>query len=164
MSKFTTPFYVKQENGRYRPADQAEVMDYASLLRWKSALGSNVLSSPEATRAFLKDRLSTEKNELFGIIFVDNRHRVLSFDVLFQGTIDGSSVHPRVVVQAVLDNNAAAVIFAHNHPSGLAEPSQADLRITQRLKDALALIEVRVLDHLIVGGDSITSFADRGLL
>jgi len=124
----------------------------------------DVLTSPEATRDFLKLKLYGLPHEVFACLFLDNRHRVIRYEELFQGTIDGSSVHPREVVRRVMETNAAAVIFAHNHPSGVAEPSQADLRITQRLKDALALIEVRVLDHLIIGEGAGTSLAERGLL
>ena len=126
--------------------------------------GQDVLTSPEATRDYLKLRLYGSPHEIFACLFLDNRHRVISYDELFQGTIDGASVHPRVVVQRVLATNAAAVIFAHNHPSGVAEPSQADLRITQRLKEALSLIDVRVLDHVIIGDGEGTSLAERGLL
>ncbi|WP_296704479.1 RadC family protein [Thiocapsa sp. UBA6158] len=126
--------------------------------------GQDVLASPEATRDYLKLRLYGSPHEIFACLFLDNRHRVISYDELFQGTIDGASVHPRVVVQRVLATNAAAVIFAHNHPSGVAEPSQADLRITQRLKEALSLIDVRVLDHVIIGDGEGTSLAERGLL
>ena len=97
------------------------------------------------------------------MIWLDNRHRVLAFEELFRGTIDGASVHPREVVRAAIRHNAAACIFAHNHPSGVAEPSQSDLRITQRLKDALTLVEVRPPDHVIVG-ETACSFAERGLL
>jgi DNA repair protein RadC len=124
-----------------------------------------VLTSPEATRDFIRLRLAEELNEVFGCIFLDNRHRVIAVEELFRGTIDGASVHPRVVVQhALTAHNAAAVIFYHNHPSGIVEPSQADLRITQRLKDALALVEIRVLDHVIVSFEGSTSLAERGLL
>jgi DNA repair protein RadC len=126
--------------------------------------GIDVLTSPEATREYLKLQLCGEPREVFACLFLDNRHRVIRFEPLFFGTIDGASVHPREVVRRAIETNAAAVIFAHNHPSGVAEPSQADLRITQRLKDALALIEVRVLDHLIVGEGPGTSLAERGLL
>lgn len=126
--------------------------------------GQDVLTSPEATRDYLKLRLHRSPHEVFACLFLDNRHRVISYDELFHGTIDGASVHPRVVVQRVLATNAAAVIFAHNHPSGVAEPSQADLRITQRLKEALSLIDVRVLDHVIIGDGEGTSLAERGLL
>jgi DNA repair protein RadC len=96
-------------------------------------------------------------------LFLDNRNRVITFEKMFYGTIDGASVYPREVVRMALKTNAAAVIFAHNHPSGVAEPSQADEQITQRLKEALALVDIRVLDHLIVG-DEVVSFAERGLL
>jgi DNA repair protein RadC len=102
--------------------------------------------------------------EVFCCLFLDNRHRLIAFDELFRGTIDGASVHPREVVRQALQRNAAAVILAHNHPSGVAEPSQADELITHRLKDALALVDIRVLDHLIVGDSRCTSFAERGLL
>jgi DNA repair protein RadC len=126
--------------------------------------GRDVISSPEATRDYLKLRLGTYPHEVFAALFLDNRHRVIDYRELFAGTIDGASVHPREVVRAALELNAAAIIFAHNHPSGVAEPSQSDLRITQRLKDALALIDVRVLDHLIIGEGEGTSLAERGLL
>ncbi|MDD3516816.1 MAG: DNA repair protein RadC [Chromatiales bacterium] len=123
----------------------------------------DALTSPDDTRRYLAARLRDHPHEVFAILFLDNRHRVIAFEELFQGTIDGASVHPREVVRRVLAHNAAAVILAHNHPSGVAEPSAADARITQRLKDALALIDVRVLDHLIVGDESV-SLAERGLL
>ena len=126
--------------------------------------GQDVLTSPEATRDYLKMRLYSSPHEIFACLFLDNRHRVIRYEELFHGTIDGASVHPREVVRRVMETNAAAVIFAHNHPSGVAEPSQADVRITQKLKDALSLIEVRVLDHIIVGDGEGTSFAERGLL
>ncbi len=126
--------------------------------------GQDVLTSPQATRDYLKMRLYGLQHEVFACLFLDNRHRVIRFEELFRGTIDGASVHPREVLRRVLDTNAAAVIFAHNHPSGVAEPSQADLRITQRLKSMLDLIEVRVLDHIIVGDGDGVSFAERGLL
>ena len=126
--------------------------------------GRDVISSPEATRDYLKLRLGTYPHEVFAALFLDNRHRVIDYRELFAGTIDGASVHPREVVRVALELNAAAIIFAHNHPSGVAEPSQSDLRITQRLKDSLALIDVRVLDHLIIGEGEATSLAERGLL
>jgi DNA repair protein RadC len=122
------------------------------------------LTSPEISRAYLRLKIAERKYEVFGCVFLDNRHRIIDFEELFQGTIDGASVHPRVVVQRSLEFNAAVVIFAHNHPSGVAEPSQADRRITQRLKDALALVDVRVLDHFIVTAEDSVSFAERGLL
>lgn len=126
--------------------------------------GRNVLTSPDATRDYLKLRLRGLPHEVFACLFLDNRHRVIEYRELFRGTIDGASVHPREVVTEALRWNAAAVIFAHNHPSGVAEPSQADLRITRRLCDACDLIDVRVLDHIIIGEGEGTSFAERGLL
>jgi len=122
------------------------------------------LESPEATRRFLLAELRDLRHEVFACLFLDNRHRVLAFDILFRGTIDGASVHPREVVTEALKRNAAAVILTHNHPSGVAEPSDADRRITQRLRETLALLDIRVLDHLIVGDGICVSFAERGLL
>lgn len=122
------------------------------------------LRDPDHTRRFLISRLRHLPYEVFGVLFLDNRHRIICFDEIFRGTIDGASVHPREIVRQTLDYNAAAVIFAHNHPSGVAEPSDADRSITQRLKQALALIDVRVLDHFIIGDGVATSFAERGIL
>ena len=121
------------------------------------------LSDPDSVRFYLSTRLRDRPAEVFACLFLDNRHHVLQYEELFQGTIDSATVHPREVVRNAIKHNAAAVIFAHNHPSGIAEPSQADERITQKLKDALALIDVRVLDHFVVG-EQIVSFAERGLL
>ncbi len=122
------------------------------------------LSNPRATREFVRMRLRDLPHEVFAILYLDNRHRVTGYEELFRGTIDGSSVHPREVVKHALARNAAAVILTHNHPSGVAEPSQADELITQRLKQALALVDIRVLDHLVVGDGVCESFAERGLL
>jgi DNA repair protein RadC len=121
------------------------------------------LSDPDAVRFYLTSKLRDLKSEVFAVLFMDTRHRLIAFEEMFQGTIDGASVHPREVVRRALHHNAAAVIFAHNHPSGVAEPSQADERITAKLKDALSLVDVRVLDHFVIG-DSVVSFAERGLL
>ena len=104
------------------------------------------------------------QHEVFCVLYLDGRHRLIEYVELFRGTIDGASVHPREVVKQALEKNAAAVIFAHPHPSGIAEPSQADELITRRLKDALAIVEIRVLDHLIVAAGDVISFAERGLL
>lgn len=122
------------------------------------------LESPRATRIFLNAQLRDRPYEVFCCLFLDNRHRLIAFEELFRGTIDGASVHPREVVRDALARNAAAVILAHNHPSGNAEPSQADELITARLRDALALVDIRVLDHLIVGDGTCISLAERGLL
>jgi DNA repair protein RadC len=124
----------------------------------------SALSNPRATREFLRMRLRDLQYEVFCCVYLDNRNRVIVFEELFRGTIDGASVHPREVVKQALSRNAAAVILVHNHPSGVAEPSQADELITRRLKEALALVDIRVLDHLIVGDGVCESFAERGLL
>ena len=124
----------------------------------------SALTSPQQTRRYLALRLQDHPHEVFACLFLDNRHRVIAFEELFHGTIDGASVHPREVVRRTLHHNAAAIILSHNHPSGVAEPSQADCRITLRLKEALALVDVRVLDHIIVGHSETVSLAERGLL
>ncbi|MEA2078971.1 MAG: DNA repair protein RadC [Pseudomonadota bacterium] len=122
----------------------------------------DALKNPAETRRYLTARLRDYPYEVFACLFLDTRHRVISYEELFRGTIDGASVHPREVVRRALQHNAAAVILAHNHPSGVAEPSDADRRITTRLKDALALIDIRVLDHVVIGDQLATSFAERG--
>lgn len=122
------------------------------------------LDSPSATARFLQVQYAGYEREVFGCLFLDNRHRLICFEELFSGTIDGASVHPREVVKRALQVNAGAVVLAHNHPSGVAEPSQADELITHRLKEALALVDIRCLDHMIVAGTKVTSFAERGLL
>ena len=120
------------------------------------------LSDPAATRKYLRARLRDMPYEVFACLYLDNRHRVIAFEELFRGTIDGASVHPREVVRSALKHNAAALIFAHNHPSGVAEPSDADRRLTRRLQEALALVDIRVLDHFVVGDGEVASFAERG--
>lgn len=123
----------------------------------------DAISDPEAIKDYLQTRLRDYPYEVFACLFLDNRHRIIEYEELFRGTIDSASVYPREVVRRTLKHNAAAVIFAHNHPSGVAEPSQSDERMTQRLKDALDLIDVRVLDHFVVG-DEVISFVQRGLI
>lgn len=126
---------------------------------------SDALTSPELTRRFLAATLRGYAYEVFACLLLDNQHRVIGFEELFRGTIDGASVYPREVVKLALDRNAAALIFAHNHPSGVAEPSEADKFITGRLKQALGLLDIRVLDHFIVGdGLNAFSFAEHGLI
>lgn len=130
----------------------------------EEAMRGEALVSSDATRRYLRARLRDRDHEIFACLFLDNRHRVLAFEELFRGTIDGASVYPREVVKAALRHNAAAVILAHNHPSGVAEPSRADTRLTERLRDALGLVDIRVLDHVIVGDGEPVSFAERGLV
>lgn len=141
-----------------------EVVYWAKEIVTKRFIRSNYLTSPEATREFLKLTLVNESRENFLVIFLDNQHGVLSYETLFKGTIDTAAVYPREVVKSALNNNAAAVILCHNHPSGSAEPSPADRLITDRIVTALDTINIRVLDHLIIGGSTIVSFAERGLI
>ena len=122
------------------------------------------LTSPEETAKFLRLKLIDAKNETFCCLFLDTRHRVIAFEELFHGTIDGATVYPRVIAQRCLELNAAAVILAHNHPSGIAEPSVADQAITRRVKEALALLDIRTLDHFVIGDGTPTSMAKRGML
>ncbi|WP_341327083.1 DNA repair protein RadC [Methylotuvimicrobium sp. KM2] len=124
----------------------------------------DALTSPDITRAYLSAQLRGYSYEVFACLFLDNQHRVLKLEELFRGTIDSASVYPREVAKAALQHNAAAVIFAHNHPSGISEPSQADRHITDKLKQALALFDIRVLDHFIIGDGLPYSFAEHGLL
>jgi len=156
--------FTSDANGVTRPATADEIIEAACAILSRRVRRGAALSNPRTTRDFLKLRLAGHDHEVFAILFLDNRHRVIEFVPLFRGTIDGASVYPREVVKEALARNAAAVILAHNHPSGVAEPSAADELITNRLRDALALIDVRVLDHLVVTGDAIVSFAERGLL
>ncbi|WP_430460904.1 RadC family protein [Thalassolituus sp. LLYu03] len=123
---------------------------------------SDALTSPELTRLYLQAQLRDRDHEVFACLFLDNQHRVLKYQELFTGTIDGAAVYPREVLKQALANGAAAVILAHNHPSGVAEPSQADRAITVRLQQALGLVDIRVLDHLVIGDGYAVSFAERG--
>ncbi|MCC5888649.1 MAG: DNA repair protein RadC [Gammaproteobacteria bacterium] len=133
------------------------------LARCRLARGEHV-SSPASTFEHLQALLIDKEHEIFGALLMNTRHRIIRFEELFRGTIDGASVHPREVVKAALQHNAAAVVLVHNHPSGDPEPSRSDVRITRRLVEALALVDVRVLDHVVVAGDGCVSFAERGLL
>lgn len=149
------------------PAKRARLIAAFELAR--RALGEQLtngvpLSSPQDSATFLRARLRHLPHEVFACLFLDNRHRVLAFEELFQGTVNSASVHPREVVRACLRHNACAVILAHNHPSGVAEPSAADRSITLELQQALRLIDVRVLDHLVIGAGEPVSMAARGLL
>lgn len=125
---------------------------------------SNPLTDPDATREYLETRIGRQPHEIFAAVFLNNRHQVITCEELFRGTLDGAAVYPREVVKAALSHNAAAVIFAHNHPSGVAEPSRADRDITDRLREALSLVDIRTLDHFVIGGGETTSFAERGWL
>jgi len=153
-----------RDGDQLRAASAQEVLDRAATLMAQSFRpGTPVLSDPERTRQYLRHQVGTLPYEVFGLLLLDARHRLIRTRVLFRGTIAGASVHPREVVREVLESNAAAVILFHNHPSGAADPSQADELITHRLREVLSLIDVRVLDHLIVA-ESFFSFAEAGLL
>ena len=121
------------------------------------------LTSPAQAAAFLMHQLRDRPQEVFAVVYLDNRHHVLSYQELFYGTLNGATVHPREVVKSALKHNAAAIIIAHNHPSGVAEPSHADTTLTAKLKESLGLVEVRLLDHLVIGDGEFVSMSDRGL-
>ena len=149
--------------GRAKYAQLQAVLEMSRRYLFENIQRGDALCSPQETREYLISRLRGYRHEVFACLFLDNRNRVIEFEIMFKGTIDGASVYPREVVVKALQKNAASVIFAHNHPSGVAEPSMADEKITQRLKHALSLVDIRVLDHVIIG-DEVVSFAERGLL
>ncbi len=150
--------------GLAKYAQLQAVLEMARRHLGESLKRGEVMSRPDEVSRFLQSQLRDHPFEVFACLYLDNRHRVIAFRELFRGTIDQASVHPREVVRAALDCNAAAVILAHNHPSGVAEPSRADEELTRRLKQALALVDIRVLDHLIVGDGPCVSLAERGLV
>ena len=161
------PTFVKNEQGLYHVqgcVKPEEIVSTAATILLDELTGREALTTPTDVAQFLQMALAQKKNEVFAAIFLNNKHKVLSFEPLFNGTIDGAAVYPRVVVQRALACNAAAVIFAHNHPSGCCEPSRADQQITKRLSDALALIDVRVLDHFVVSRSEWVSLAERGMV
>lgn len=165
----SAPELFVRHGRRYVPAAPHMVSEAAvEYVQSRINLERPVLESPRASHTYLTARLAHLEHEEFHALFLDSRHRVIRAESLFRGTIDGTSVHPREVVKRALQVNAAAAIFAHNHPSGVAEPSQADELITLRLREGLALVEIRVLDHIIVPGGMAsghcTSLAERGLI
>jgi DNA repair protein RadC len=158
-----TTLVIQEANGTYRAASTEEILDAARSAINRRFRRGKAITSPAESQEFLKLRLAHLEHEVFAVLWLDNRHRFIQYDELFRGTIDGSSVHPREVVKSALRHNAAACILAHNHPSGISAASNADRSITRRLVDALALVDVRVLDHIIVAEDCL-SFAETGLL
>lgn len=134
------------------------------ILEARLSTPNHYFTNPNETKSYLVLKLGEREHEVFSALLLDNQHGLIGYIEMFRGTIDGASVYPREVVKEALDHNAAAVIFAHNHPSGVAEPSEADKKITSKLKSALALVDVRVLDHIIVGNTNTTSFAENGWL
>ncbi|MFS2156464.1 DNA repair protein RadC [Pseudomonas sp. Pseusp122] len=140
------------------------VMEMARRHMAENLRRDSALENPDQVRRYLKAQLRDEPHEVFGCLFLDNKHRALNFEVLFQGSINQAYVHPRQVVKRAIANNAASLILCHNHPSGVSEPSQADIELTRRLKDALWLVDVKVLDHLIIGDGEPLSMAECGLI
>ncbi len=150
--------------GPAKRAQFAAAMELARRSLQDGMRSANALTSPGAVRDYLRLAIARREHEVFVCLWLDAQHRVISFDELFRGTLTQTSVYPREIVKAGLKANAAAVIFAHNHPSGVAQPSQADELLTRNLKDALSLVDIKVLDHFIVAGNQTLSFAERGLL
>lgn len=155
---------VRDVNGQYRPANAEEVLQRARQVLSHRVRRGATMSSPQAVKDYMRLEIGTLEHEVFTVIFLDAQHRLLALKEMFRGTVSQTSVYPREVVKEALVLNAAAVVLAHNHPSGCAEPSRADKFLTESLMAALALVDVRVLDHLVVAVTDIVSFAERGLL
>jgi DNA repair protein RadC len=164
MKTETTLLIKDASTNTVREATGTEILDAARAYISKRIRRGTTLSSPRATRDYLSLRFGTREYETFCVLHLDSRHRLIDCQELFRGTIDGASVHPREIVKEAMQRNSAACILVHNHPSGVAEPSQADELITQRVKAALALVDIRVLDHLIVAGGEVISLAERGAM
>lgn len=155
---------IRDVAGDYRPANADEVLQAAQRVLAGQMRGCEALTSPQIVRDFLRVKLGALEHEVFAVIHLDAQNRVIEYVEMFRGTVSQTSVYPREVVKEALARNSAALLLVHNHPSGVAEPSRADETLTQTLKSALALVDVRVLDHLIIAGSAILSFAERGLL
>lgn len=153
-----TPDYKKEQRSQ-----ENQILEHAAEILATRYVRGDAFCNPQATKDFLKFKLANHEREVFAILLLDNQNRLIEYRELFFGTIDSASVYPREVVKVVLETNSAAVMFAHNHPSGNPTPSEADKRITDKLKNALALIDVRVLDHIVIGNECV-SFAERGYL
>lgn len=159
--------FMLNNDGMYRVKGLLSPEDIVSEAReilFRDMVSSPSLVKPEDAIEYLKIKLAGEKNEVFSVIFLNNKHRAIGYEEMFKGTIDGAAVYPRVIAQRCLEVNAAAVIFAHNHPSGCVNPSEADRSITRRLVEALGLLDVRVLDHFVIGAGNYSSLAERGWL
>ncbi|MCG9639575.1 DNA repair protein RadC [Vibrio sp. Isolate34] len=155
-------FCAHKGMGQAKYAQLQAVLEMTQRYLAETLSRGDALTSPSHTKLYLSSILRDRQREAFYILFLDNQNRVIKDEVMFEGTIDAASVYPREVVKRALHHNAAALILAHNHPSGVAEPSQADRRITRRLTDALALVDIRILDHFVVGDGEVISFAERG--
>jgi len=160
---FDSELMVRDPQGHYLVATTEQILAAARQAIGHKMQRGAAFTEPAAVKEYLQAKLAGVEHEVFAVLFLDTRRRLIEYVEMFQGTIDRASVYPREVVKAALRLNAAAVIIAHNHPSGNPEPSEADKALTRRLKDALALVEVRALDHIIVGGADTVSFAERGL-
>lgn len=164
FSSSDSSLLVRDDQGRYLPATADQILEAArQVIDQKNQRGA-LFTSPGLVKDYLLTKLAGFEHEVFAALFLDSQHRLIEYVELFRGTIDEASVYPREVVKEALRSNAAAVIFSHNHPSGSPEPSQADKLLTRRLKEALALVDVRTLDHIVVGGSATTSFSEHGLL
>lgn len=164
FSSFDSSLLVRDAQGRYLPASADQILDAARQVIDQKMQRGISFTSPTLVKEYLATKLSGFEHEVFAVLFLDSQHRLIEYSEMFRGTIDSASVYPREVVKEALRLNSAAVIISHNHPSGNPEPSSADKALTARLKDALALVDVRTLDHIIVAGADTTSFAERGLL
>jgi DNA repair protein RadC len=158
------PLFVNAASGRRPHQRLAVAHELVKRFLFEELRRDQVFANPAAVKSFLLALFAGKEHESFVVLFLDNQHRLIAAEELSRGTIDGAAVYPREVVKATLRHNAAAVVISHNHPSGLAEPSAADRALTTKLKEALATVDVRVLDHLVVGGATATSFAERGWL
>lgn len=159
--------FIRDKRGNYdftRKVTEEDILALAQNIVRSRIRRGDALLSPKKARRFLSLHLGTLEHEEFYCIFIDNKHRVICYERLFRGTLNHAAVYPREVAKRALHHNAAGVIFVHNHPSGIAEPSQADRNLTAQLKNALSLIEVRTLDHFVIGGNTLVSFAERGML
>ena len=164
FSSFDASLMVRDAQGRYLLATADQILEAArQAIEHKMQRGAS-FSSPAAVKEYLRAKLAGFEHEVFSVLFLDSQHRLIEYAEMFRGTIDSASVYPRELVKAALRHNAAAVIISHNHPSGNPEPSRADEALTTQLRQALALVDVRTLDHIIVAGSRTTSFAERGLL
>ena len=157
-------FCLHRGLGPAKYAQLQAVLELSQRHLFESLLRSESLIDAETSKHYFQAKMRDYPHEVFACLYLDNRNRIIQYDELFQGTLAGASVYPREVVKKALSHNAAAVIFAHNHPSGVAEPSHADKQITEQLRKALGLVEIRVLDHIIVGDGYCVSFTERGLL
>ena len=156
-------FRIRDAQGVYRSINRDTLIESAKQCVLEQFKSGFRITSPVSAESYVRTLLLDREHEIFAVLFLDNRHQVIDYVEMFRGTVDGTSVYPREVVKEALTRNAAAVLLVHNHPSGVSEPSQADERITRRLKAALELVDIRVIDHLIVG-KTVTSLAARGMI